>query len=247
VRHAVVKPRRTRVADAAYSHVACVSSGDVNPFDVSSFLATGGLIGLCVLVFVETGLLIGFIFPGDSLLFTAGILAAAPDPYAPLWVPCVLVPLSAALGDQCGYFIGRRAGESVLRGRTIRFIGAGPVERTTRFFERYGALTVFFGRFIGIVRTLVPLLAGFTGMRHRDFTIFSILGSIVWGAGIIVLGYLLGNVPIVAENIDWFILASACTVVVPLTAHLVHRALRRRRPEAETAAEEPAAEVPGRR
>ncbi|MGZ8176687.1 DedA family protein [Williamsia sp. SKLECPSW1] len=225
----------------------------MNPFDVSSFLATGGLIGLCVLVFVETGLLIGFVFPGDSLLFTAGILAAAPDPYAPLWVPCVLVPLSAALGDQCGYVIGRRAGAGVLRGRTVRFIGPGPVERTTGFFRRYGAATVFFGRFIGIVRTLVPVLAGFTGMRHRDFTLFSVLGSIVWGAGIIVLGYLLGNVPIVADNIDWFILASACTVVVPIAGHLLHRALRRGK-GADTAPavgidtpEDIVPEVPGRR
>lgn len=240
------EPSAHRRHDELCAWWACVSSDGVNPFDVSSFLATGGLIGLCVLVFVETGLLIGFVFPGDSLLFTAGILAAAPDPYAPLWVPCVLVPLSAALGDQCGYVIGRRAGASVLRGRTIRFIGDGPVRRTTDFFERYGPATVFFGRFIGIVRTLVPLLAGFTGMRHRDFTVFSILGSIVWGAGIIVLGYLLGNVPIVADNIDWFIVASACTVIVPVAAHLVHRGLRRRHRGEHAPAEEAPAEAPGR-
>ncbi|MBJ7288614.1 DedA family protein [Williamsia sp.] len=201
----------------------------MNPFDVSSFMATGGLIGLCVLVFLETGVLVGFVFPGDSLLFTAGILAAQPDPYAPLWLPCVLVPLSAALGDQCGYFIGRRLGAGVLQGRVMRFIGPEPVDRTHRFFERYGPLTVFFGRFIGIVRTLVPLLAGFTRMRHRDFTVFSILGSAFWGAGIIVLGYLLGDVTIIAENIDLMIMASAATVIVPITVHLVRRGLARRR------------------
>lgn len=208
---------------------ACVSSVDVNPFDVDSFLATGGLIGLCILVFFETGLLIGFVFPGDSLLFTAGILAAAPDPYAPLWLPCVVVPISAALGDQCGFFIGRRLGEGVMQGRVMRLIGPEPVDRTRRFFDRYGALTVFFGRFIGVVRTLVPLLAGFTGMRWAAFTVFSVLGSAFWGAGIIVLGYLLGNVSFIADNIDWMILASACTVIIPLSAHLVRRAAVRRR------------------
>ncbi|MBT0565703.1 DedA family protein [Williamsia sp. CHRR-6] len=201
----------------------------MNPFDVSSFMASGGLVGLCVLIFIETGLLIGFLFPGDSLLFTAGILAAQPDPYAPLWVPCLLVPISAALGDQLGYFIGRKLGVGVMQGRLMRFIGAEPVARTHAFFERYGPLTVFFGRFIGVVRTLVPLLAGFTGMRHRDFTIFSILGSVVWGAGIIVLGYFLGGVPLIADNIDIMIMASVATVVVPLGVHLLRRGLARRR------------------
>ncbi len=209
--------------------------GAVNPFDVSSFMATGGLIGLCVLLFLETGVLIGFVFPGDSLLFTAGILAAQPDPYAPLWLPCVLVPLSAALGDQCGYFVGRRIGAGVMQGRVMRFIGPEPVDRTNRFFERYGPLTVFFGRFIGIVRTLVPVLAGFTGMRHRDFTVFSILGCTFWGAGIILLGYLLGDVKIIADNIDLMIMASAATVVVPIAVHLIRRFGARRRAQRQNA------------
>ena len=74
----------------------------MNPFDIESFVATGGLIGLCVLIFVETGILVGFIFPGDSVLFTAGVFAAQPDPFAPLWLLCLAVPLAAIVGDQCG-------------------------------------------------------------------------------------------------------------------------------------------------
>ncbi|MDS1113961.1 DedA family protein [Gordonia westfalica] len=202
----------------------------MNPFDVESFVATGGLIGLCVLVFVETGLLVGVIFPGDSLLFTAGVFAAQPDPFAPLWLVVPLVALAAIAGDQCGYFIGRRLGRGVVEGRMMRSIGPDYVARTNAFFDRFGPLTVFFGRFIGIVRTLVPLTAGFSGMSHRVFTLFSVLGSLAWAGGIIVAGYLLGNVPIVRDNIEILIIASVLTVVVPMFVHVARRwrAMRRR-------------------
>ena len=201
----------------------------MNPFDIDAFLTTGGLVGLCVLIFVETGLLIGFVFPGDSILFTAGVFAAQPEPFAPLWLLCVAVPLAAILGDQCGFLIGRRLGRGVLEGRLMRTIGPTYVERTHRFFDRFGPLTVFFGRFIGIVRTLTPVVAGFSGMRHSVFTFFSVLGSIVWAAGIIVLGYFLGSVPIIRDHLELIIVASVLTVVVPTLIEGTRRwrALRR--------------------
>jgi len=195
----------------------------MNPFDIDTFLATAGLIGLCVLVFVETGLLIGFIFPGDSVLFTAGVFAAQPDPFAPLWLLCVAVPIAAIIGDQCGYFIGRYFGKRVLEGRMMRTIGPEYVARTHAYFDRFGPLTVFFGRFIGIVRTLTPLVAGFSGMSYRLFTLFSVLGSFAWAAGIILLGYFLGNVPLIRDNIEVFIIASVVTIVVPTFIHLARR------------------------
>ena len=201
----------------------------MNPFDIDAFLTTGGLVGLCVLIFIETGLLIGFVFPGDSILFTAGVFAAQPEPFAPLWLLCVAVPLAAILGDQCGFLIGRRLGRGVLEGRLMRTIGPTYVERTHRFFDRFGPLTVFFGRFIGIVRTLTPVVAGFSGMRHSVFTFFSVLGSIVWAAGIIVLGYFLGSVPIIRDHLELIIVASVLTVVVPTLIEGTRRwrALRR--------------------
>ena len=207
----------------------------MNPFDIDTFLATGGLVGLCVLIFVETGLLIGFIFPGDSVLFTAGVLAAQPNPFAPVWLLCVAVPVAAILGDQCGYFIGRRLGRSVVEGRLMRTIGPEYLERTGRYFDRFGALTVFFGRFIGIVRTLTPVVAGFSGMSNRMFTLFSVLGSFAWAAGIIVLGYFLGNIPIIRDNIEIFIIASVLTIVVPTFIHLARRWRASRRASSEGA------------
>ncbi len=195
----------------------------MNPFDVDTFLMTGGLVGLCLLIFVETGLLIGFVFPGDSVLFTAGVFAAQPDPFAPLWLLCLAVPLAAIVGDQVGYFIGLRIGTGAVEGKLMRWIGPEPLARTHRYFERYGALTVFFARFIGIVRTLTPLVAGFSGMRYRVFTLFSVLGSLTWAAGIILLGYFLGQVNLIRDNIELFIIASVLTVVVPTAVHLVRR------------------------
>ncbi|MEP9414579.1 DedA family protein [Gordonia sp. VNQ95] len=201
----------------------------MNPFDIDSFLATGGVIGLCVLMFVETGILIGFLFPGDSVLFTAGVLAAQPNPFASVWWLCIVVPISAALGDQCGYFIGRRVGRSVIEGRMLAAVGPDYIDRTHRYFERYGPLTVFFGRFIGVVRTLTPLVAGFSGMPHRVFTLFSILGSVCWAAGIILLGYFLGQVPLIRDHLEVFIIASVLTVAVPMAIGVTRRYLQRRR------------------
>lgn len=201
----------------------------MNPFDIDSFLATGGLVGLCVLMFVETGILIGFLFPGDSILFTAGVLSAQPNPFAKVWWLCLLVPLAAALGDQCGYVIGRRVGRSVIEGRMMRAVGPEYVERTSRYFDRYGALTVFFGRFIGVVRTLTPLVAGFSGMSRRVFTLFSVLGSITWASGLILLGYFLGQVPLIRDHLELFIIASVCTVVIPMGIGITRRWLAYRR------------------
>ncbi|MGC4933621.1 DedA family protein [Gordonia sp. DT30] len=200
----------------------------MNPFHVDSFLATGGLVGLCVLMFIETGLLIGFVFPGDSLLFTAGVLAAQPNPFADVWWLCVVVPLAAALGDQCGYFIGRRVGRSVIEGRMMRAVGPEYVDRTHRFFRRYGALTVFFGRFIGVVRTLTPLVAGFSGMGHRVFTLCSLLGSVLWASGLILAGYFLGHVPLIRDHLEVFVIASMLTIIIPMAVGITRRWLANR-------------------
>ncbi|MFT4127748.1 MAG: DedA family protein [Gordonia sp. (in: high G+C Gram-positive bacteria)] len=202
----------------------------MNPFDVDSFLATAGLIGICVLIFVETGLLIGFVFPGDSLLFTAGVLAAQPHAFADVWWLCLLVPPAAALGDQCGYVIGKRVGRGVVEGRMLKAVGPEYLERTHRYFERYGPLTVFFGRFIGVVRTLVPLIAGFSGMPRTLFTLYSMLGSVFWAAGLILLGYFLGQVALIRDNLEIFIIGSVLTVVVPMGI-TVGRRWRTRRAE----------------
>lgn len=184
-------------------------------------LTTFGLAGILGIVFMETGLLIGFIFPGDTLLFTAGIMAAADPPFTPLWTLMVGIPIAAALGDQLGFFIGRKAGPRILRSRVMRWIGPEAVEKTDRFFDKYGVVTVLFARFIGVVRTVTPVFAGFSHMNHRAFTLYSALGSTLWGAGIPFLGYMLGGVPFVQEFLHWFIIAGLATVFVPMTIKII--------------------------
>ncbi|MGX9295947.1 DedA family protein [Tsukamurella paurometabola] len=212
----------------------------MNPFDVTGFLGSAGLIGLVLLIFIETGLLVGFIFPGDSILFTAGIFAAQPTPFAQLWQLLLFLPIAAILGDQCGYALGRYAGPRVMRGRVMNFIGQGPVDKTYAFFDKYGPFTVLFARFIGIVRTLVPVLAGFSKMDHRKFTIFSVLGSILWCDGIVLLGYFLGGVPFLRNNLEVLFIGSALTIIVPIAITVITRRRARKRESAEAAPVEPA-------
>lgn len=203
----------------------------MNPFDVTGFLGSAGLIGLILLIFIETGLLVGFIFPGDSILFTAGIFAAQPTPFAELWQLLVFLPLAAIVGDQCGYAIGRYAGPKVMRGRVMNFIGQGPVDKTYEFFDKYGPFTVLFARFIGIVRTLVPVLAGFSRMDHRKFTLFSVIGSLLWCDGIVLLGYFLGGIPLLRNNLEVLFIGSAITIIVPIAITVITRRRARRRKE----------------
>ncbi|AUN41929.1 DedA family protein [Tsukamurella tyrosinosolvens] len=212
----------------------------MNPFDVTGFLGSAGLIGLVLLIFIETGLLVGFIFPGDSILFTAGIFAAQPTPFAQLWQLLLFLPIAAIIGDQCGYALGRYAGPKVMRGRVMNFIGQGPVDKTYAFFDKYGPFTVLFARFIGIVRTLVPVLAGFSKMDHRKFTLFSVLGSILWCDGIVLLGYFLGGIPLLRDHLEVLFIGSALTIIIPIAITVITRRRARKREAAESAPAEPA-------
>lgn len=187
----------------------------MNPFDVTSILGTAGLIGLLTIVFVETGLLVGFVLPGDSLLFTAGVFAAQPKPFASIWLLVVLIPLAAILGDQAGFFIGRKVGPAILHSQAARWIGPEQIERTDRFFEKYGARTVLIARFIAIVRTLTPVMAGVSSMPYRRFTAYSIAGSILWGSGVTALGYFLGGIPLIRDHIELIMIGAIAVVLLP--------------------------------
>lgn len=198
-------------------------------FDVATLLSTFGLAGICFIIFLETGLLIGFIFPGDTLLFTAGMMAHATPALAPIWLICLCLPLAAILGDQCGYAIGKFAGQKVLKGRIMSWIAPEHVDRAHQFFDRYGAFTVFVARFIAVVRTITPLLAGISGMNYRKFTFFSVLGSCTWGAGIPLLGYLLGEIPFVQRWMHWFIVIALLAVLIPMLSQILITALKTRR------------------
>ena len=204
-----------------------------NILDPMYWLGEGGLFasavlpGILLIVFIETGLLFPLL-PGDSLLFTGGLLAAAPHPPVSIWVLLVCVPLVAVLGDQCAYFIGRRIGPSLFDKEDSRLFKKRYVTESHAFFERHGPKTIILARFVPIVRTFTPVLAGVSAMRYPVFLAFDIVGGVLWGAGVTLLGYFLGNVPFVKAHLELMILLIVFLSILPgLTA--VGRNLLRRR------------------
>ena len=194
--------------------------------DPSTLVATFGLIGLLVALFVETGLLIGFFLPGDSLLFTAGVLVAQVDPFVPLWVSLVSAPSAAALGDQCGYMIGRAAGPAVFDRPGAKRLGPAQLARAQSFFDTYGARTIVLARFVPVVRTLAPVMAGASGMKYRTFLVYNIIGALAWGAGVPMLGYLLGGIPFVRNHIEIILIAVVVLSILPLAINYLRSRFR---------------------
>jgi membrane-associated protein len=180
--------------------------------------ASAVLPGILIIVFIETGLLFPLL-PGDSLLFTGGLLAAAPNPPVNIWVLVVSVSVVAVLGDQCAYFIGRRIGPALFDKEDSRLFKKRYVSESHAFFERHGPKTIILARFVPIVRTFTPVLAGVSNMRYPVFLGFDIVGGVLWGAGMTLLGYFLGNVPFVKSHIELMILLIVFLSVLPgLTA-----------------------------
>jgi membrane-associated protein len=187
--------------------------------DATFYLNTFGLIGCILVIFAECGLLIGFFLPGDSLLFTAGLVAAgglAGITLAPLWVLLVALPLAAILGNLVGYWVGYRAGPAVFNRPDSRLFRAEHVDRAHEFFERNGSRTIFLARFVPIVRTFATVMAGASRMNFRVYAIYSVIGGIVWAAGVTLLGYWLGQVAVVRDHVELFILGIVAVSLVPV-------------------------------
>ncbi|MET4922401.1 VTT domain-containing protein [Streptomyces sp. PSRA5] len=201
--------------------------------DPDHLISTFGLIGILVIVFAESGLLIGFFLPGDSLLFTTGLLVAG-DKYLtqPLWLVCLLIVLAAVLGDQTGYLIGRKAGPALFRRPDSRLFKQENIEKANAFFEKYGPRSIVLARFVPIVRTFTPVIAGVSAMRYRTFVIFNVIGGTLWGVGVTVLGYFLGQIDFVKANIEIILIAIVVVSLLPILFEYVRarRANRDGRP-----------------
>jgi membrane-associated protein len=193
-------------------------------------IETFGMLGILAVVFIESGLLVGFLLPGDSLLFTAGLLSAN-DTLPDLWLLLVTIPIAAIAGDQVGYAIGRKAGPAVFRRPDSRFFRLEHVERSHEFFERHGPRTIVLARFVPIVRTLAPVMAGVSRMRYRTFVIYNVIGGIAWGVGVTTLGYFLGQVELVHDNLEAMIVGIIALSLVPVALEV--RRARRSPPAAD--------------
>jgi membrane-associated protein len=199
--------------------------------DPQWLISTFGLIGILVLVFAESGLLIGFFLPGDSLLFTTGLLIAdGRYLHQPLWLMCLLVSAAAALGDQFGYLFGRRFGPALFRRPNSRLFKQENLQRAAGFFDRYGARSILLARFVPIVRTFTPIVAGASGMHYRRFVLYNVAGGTLWGCGVTILGYFLGQVAFVKSNIELILAGIVVVSVIPVVIEFLRSRRRNRTP-----------------
>ena len=187
------------------------------------------IVGVMLVIFAETGLLIGFFLPGDSLLFTLGMFVGTGAVGVHIWVAAPLVWLAAVIGNQTGYFIGRKAGPAIFNKPDSRLFKRDYVERTSAFFERHGGKAVTLAQFVPIVRTFTPVIAGVGKMHYRHFITFNVLGATFWAFGITWLGYFLGSFEWIRENIDTMILAIVFISVAPMLISAISQLIKSRR------------------
>lgn len=201
--------------------------------DPQQLIDTFGLVGILAIVFAECGLLIGFFLPGDSLLFTAGLLVAGEGTLTldyPLWLVCALISIAAVAGNQVGYAIGYRAGPAIFSRPDSRLFKQEYVDKTHAFFDRYGAPAIVLARFVPIVRTFITVAAGAVRMSYRKYTIYTVIGGVLWGTGVTVLGYFLGQIAFVRDNIEAILIAIVLLSVIPIAVELLRRRSRSRDP-----------------
>ena len=207
--------------------------------DPKDLIETAGLIGIFLIVFAESGLLIGFFLPGDSLLFTAGFLASGPPslidkglPHLPL-IPLVIgVVVCAIAGDQVGYIFGKRVGPPLFRRPDSRIFKQSHIEKARDYFDKYGAKTIVIARFVPVVRTFAPIVAGVSEMNYRTFVTYNIVGGTLWGAGVTLLGYFLGQVDFIADHLEAAVLTVVALSLLPIVFEIIKARRERARESA---------------
>lgn len=208
----------------------------LDPEKLIDSMSPYGELAVMGIVFAETGLLIGFFLPGDSLLFTAGLLAN--DGKLNIGFLLVGVFLAAVIGDQVGYQFGKRAGPSIFRKPDAKLFRQEYVQHTKNFFDRHGPKTIVIARFVPVVRTFAPVLAGVGEMRWRTFATFNVIGALIWAVGVTLLGYALGSV-IGADNVDKYLYPIIAVIILVsfIPPYLEWRKHRRTATAAEAAEE----------
>lgn len=210
-------------------------------YDVQGLIQWGGTLLVCVIVFVETGLFVGFFLPGDSLLVSAGILAAAG--HLNLLALVTLTAACAVVGDQVGYWIGRKAGKALYQRENSFFFRKRHLEQAHAFYEKYGGKTIILARFVPIARTFAPAVAGAAEMNYRKFVTYNVVGGVLWVWSMVLGGYFLGRLvgpEVLGKRIHWVIVVVVLLSILPAIIESL-RARRKKRPNpaATTVAAEP--------
>jgi membrane-associated protein len=203
---------------------------NLNPFEVTmtpeTILQTLGYSGFAAIIFAESGLFFGFFLPGDSLLFAAGVLAAAG--YFNIWLIVVLAVLAAVFGDSTGYYIGGHFGKWLLKKEENWWWKKSHLIAAENFYEKRGAITLVLARFMPFIRSFVPLAAGISKMNYRKFLQFNLIGGIAWGVSLPVLGYFLGQlIPDIEKYIVAIVLGIVVVSLIGPALHLLNSRMKK--------------------
>jgi len=190
--------------------------------DLEGLIKWGGLTVLIIIIFAETGLLVGFFLPGDSLLITAGLLAA--QGYLDINVMMISLILAAIIGDQVGYLFGRKTGPKIFNREKSLFFAKDHLVKANQFYDRYGGKAIIFARFVPFARTFAPIVAGVANMNYRKFVSYNVMGGILWIVSMCLSGYFFGNIPFVKKNFEYVIIGVIILSLVPVVVgYLRHR------------------------
>ncbi|MEY9950697.1 DedA family protein [Leifsonia sp. EB34] len=221
-------------------------AGLVPWLDPTTIIGAAGpwaLLVVCGIVFAETGLLVGFLLPGDTLLVISGLLTHTSRVFGvDIWWVCLAIAFAAFLGGEVGYLIGHKAGPRVFERKETGLFSMENVRRTNAFFDRFGALAVIVARFVPIVRTFAPVAAGVGHMNYKKYSLYNAIGALLWGAGLTLFGFLIGYIPPIANfvthYIDLILVGAVVITLVPTLFHYVQtlRKAKKKRVEAESAA-----------
>ena len=225
------------------STLPAVAAGLIPWLDPGEIIRAAGpwaLLVVCLIIFSETALLVGFILPGDTLLVITGLLtftgtmtASQNGILIPIWIVCLSIAVAAFVGGEVGYLIGHKAGPRIFERRESGLFSKENVVRTNKFFERFGPLAVVLARFVPVVRTFTPIAAGVGHMNYRRYSLYNGVGALIWGAGLTFAGFLLGFIPpladFVTEYIDVILICAVLLAIVPTAFHYVKSVLKARK------------------
>lgn len=219
-----------------------VLSGVIPGLDPNELISAFGpyaLLGVALIVFAETGLLIGFLLPGDTLLILSGVLAietaALPTGafHVSVWIVAAVIGLAAFVGGEVGYLIGHHFGPRIFERKESGLFSKQNVDRTNAFFIRYGGLAVILARFVPIVRTFAPIAAGVSHMPWKKYSLYNLIGALVWGVGLTLFGYGIGHIPGVADFVEKYIefvlIGVVLVILIPTVYHYIQSVMKARR------------------
>jgi membrane-associated protein len=216
----------------------------LDPAHIIDSAGPWALLVVCAIIFAETGLLVGFLLPGDTLLVITGILTfsahASADGHGihiDVWWVCLAIGAAAFLGGEVGYLIGHKAGPGIFERKDSGLFSKKNVARTTAFFDRFGPIAIVLARFVPVVRTFAPVAAGVGHMNYRRYSLYNFIGAMIWGAGVTLFGFFLGYIPPVADfverYIDLILLGAVLVTVVPAGFHYWQSARKAKRANAQ--------------